>query len=194
MFTELLETKTAFAQDLLLEHLDNQTLDALVAGESKYLKDARMNLSTFQRSKEVTKKELAFIALGIAANNSNRTLELAFSKRAAAEGAKPAEIADVLACASIMSANNVLYRFRHFMDKESYNKMPAGMRMQVMMNPSVGKEFFELLSLAISAVNGCEMCVRAHEDSLLKLGTSEARIFESVKIAAVISSLCKIIY
>ena len=49
------------------------------------------------------------------------------------------------------------------------------------------------MSPAISAVNGCEMCVRAHEESLLKLDSTEERIFEAVRFSAVYSSLSKII-
>lgn len=192
--SELLETKAALLQDLGLDTLDTPTLDQLIAAESRYLRDLRMNLSAFQRSKELNKKEVYLLALAVANNNGNGLLQAAFTDKAKAEGATEAEVADTLACTSVMSANNILYRFRHFMGKDSYNQMPAGMRMQVMMNPSTGKEFFELVSTAISAVNGCEQCLRAHEESLLKLGTTEARIFESIKLAAVITSACKVLY
>ncbi|RZM18976.1 MAG: T9SS type B sorting domain-containing protein [Pedobacter sp.] len=57
-----------------------------------------------------------------------------------------------------------------------------------------GKEFFELLSLAVSAVNGCEMCVNAHEDSLIKLGTTEERIFDAVRIASLVTATGKVIF
>jgi len=40
--------------------------------------------------------------------------------------------------------------------------------MTVMGNPIMGKEFFELMSLGISSLNGCELCVNAHEESLIK--------------------------
>lgn len=192
--SELLETKAALLQDLGLDALDTPTLDQLITAESRYLRDLRMNLSAFQRSKELNKKEVYLLALAVANNNGNGLLQAAFTAKAKAEGATEAEVADTLACTSVMSANNILYRFRHFMGKDSYNQMPAGMRMQVMMNPSTGKEFFELVSTAISAVNGCEQCLRAHEESLLKLGTTEARIFESIKLAAVITSACKVLY
>jgi len=43
--------------------------------------------------------------------------------------------------------------------------------MSVMDNPVMGKDFFELMSLTVSALNVCEMCVASHEDSLIKLGT-----------------------
>ena len=41
--------------------------------------------------------------------------------------------------------------------------MPARLRMNVIGNPGIDKLDFELLSLAVSAVNGCGLCVTAHE-------------------------------
>jgi len=66
--------------------------------------------------------------------------------------------------------------------------------MNIMGRPVGGKEFFELMSLAVSAVNGCEMCVKAHEASLIELGAKEERIFEAVRLASVITSVSKIVY
>jgi alkyl hydroperoxide reductase subunit D len=117
-----------------------------------------------------------------------------FSQKALAAGATDLELSEMLACASVMSANNILYRFRHFMGKETYDKMPAGIRMNIMMGPSVGKEFFELCSLAISAVNGCEACVTAHEAAVRNLGTSESRVFEAIKLASIVTAVGKNIY
>jgi lipoyl-dependent peroxiredoxin subunit D len=194
MLQEQLETKLALLQDLGLENFSNAAVDVLIMGDSRYLKDMRMNLSAFLRSQDINKKEFYLLALAIANNNGNELLQKAFSEKAKLEGSNDSEVADALACVSIMSANNVLYRFRHFMHKESYDQMRAGMRMQIMQNPVLGKEFFELVSLAVSAVNGCELCVKAHEEAVLKLGTTETRIFEAVKIASVVTSVCKVVY
>ena len=57
------------------------------------------------------------------------------------------------------------------------------------MNPVLGKEFFELMSLVVSAVNGCELCVRAHEESVLKHDATEARVFDAIRLASVIKGL-----
>jgi alkyl hydroperoxide reductase subunit D len=62
--------------------------------------------------------------------------------------------------------------------------------MNIMMNPVLGKEFFELMSLAVSAVNGCESCVNSHEESVRKLGSSEVRIFDAIRLAAIVKGLC----
>ena len=61
-----------------------------------------------------------------------------------------------------------------------------------MMKPVLGKELFELISLAVSAVNGCELCVNSHEASLIQLGSAEERIFDAVRIASVITSISKL--
>jgi alkyl hydroperoxide reductase subunit D len=90
-----------------------------------------------------------------------------------------------------MSMNNIFYRFRHFMhDVEYYNKQPAGLRMSIMMSPVMGKNLFELMSLVLSAVNGCERCVASHEHSVKELGADEPRIYDSIRLGAAIKGLC----
>ena len=59
--------------------------------------------------------------------------------------------------------NNVYYRFRHMVGKPSYGEMRAGLRMNRLAQPATNRADFELYALAVRAINGCEMCVRAHE-------------------------------
>ncbi len=40
--------------------------------------------------------------------------------------------------------------------------------MNVMANPDADKVDFELASLAVSAINGCGMCIESHEKTLKK--------------------------
>ncbi len=44
--------------------------------------------------------------------------------------------------------------------------MPARLRMNVIANHGIDKLDFELISLAVSAVNGCSLCVTSHEKKL----------------------------
>ena len=166
----------------------------LLSGESKYVRDLRMNVKAVLEVETLNKKETALLALSIAVNNNNKILQKSFEQKAKAEGASAEELGETVAVASLLSANNVFYRFRHFVDKESYNTMRASLRMNIMARPVMGKEFFELMSLAVSAVNGCEMCVKSHEVSVLEAGSSEARVWDAVRLAAVITSLGKIIH
>lgn len=172
----------------------NATLQHLSLADSKYLRDLKLNVKAVLTSEHLSAKETHLIALAIAANNNKEILVNSFAAKAKTNGASDAEIADALACASLLAANNVLYRFRHFVEKEVYNNAPAKLRMNIMMNPVLGKEFFELISLAVSAVNGCEMCVKSHEQSVLHAGGTENRIWDAIRIASIITSLGKAIY
>ena len=170
----------------------SDTLDLLEEGKSRYVADLKLNFKNSFESEHLSKKEVALLGVALAVNAGNSVLKTFFTENAAGEGASEAEIAEAVGCASLLSANNVLYRFRHFVNKEKYNEIPARIKMNIMARPVNGKEFFELMSLAVSAVNGCEMCVKSHEQSVIELGSREERIFEAVRLAAVITSVSKV--
>jgi len=172
----------------------NATLQNLGNADSKYLRDLKLNVKAVLTSEHLSAKETHLLALAVTTNNNIEILTNAFAAKAKENGATDAEIADAQACASLLAANNVFYRFRHFIEKEAYNNAPARLRMNIMMNPVLGKEFFELVSLAVSAVNGCEMCVKSHEQSVLHAGSTELRIWDAIRLASIITSLGKVVY
>jgi alkyl hydroperoxide reductase subunit D len=172
----------------------SDALDLLEEGKSRYVADLKLNFKNSFESDHLSKKEIALLGIALAVNAGNALLKQFFKRNATEEGANEAEIAEAAGCASLLSANNVFYRFRHFLNKEKYNEIPARIKMNIMGRPVNGKEFFELMSLAVSAVNGCEMCVKAHENSLIDLGSKEERIFEAVRLAAVVTSVSKVVY
>ena len=168
--------------------------DALLKVNARYIKDLKINVSNaLNNNTALTKKEAVLLALAVAVNEKCEALQTSFSTIAAGEGASAAEIAEVVACTSLMNTNNVFYRFRHFVKKEFYSIQPAGIKMSIMANPILGKEFFELVSLVISAVNGCEMCITSHETSVLQHGSSETKVLEAVKVGAVIKGLMAVL-
>ncbi len=61
-----------------------------------------------------------------------------------------------------MAMNNVYYRFTHLAGNQEYRNMPAKLRMNVIGATGIDKIDFELFSLAVSAINGCGMCIDAH--------------------------------
>jgi alkylhydroperoxidase AhpD family core domain len=172
----------------------SDALDLLEEGKSRYVADMKLNFKNSFESDHLSKKEVTLLGVALAVNAGNKVLKEFFRENAGTQGATEAEIAEAVACASLLSANNVFYRFRHFVGKEKYNEIPARIKMNVMVRPVGGKEFFELMSLAVSAVNGCEMCVKSHENSLIELGSKEERIFEAVRLAAVIMSVSKVVF
>lgn len=176
---------------------ESPLLDQLVAGESRYIKDLKLNFKTALQIDSdqdgLNQKEAYLIGLAIAVNNKNQALTHYFTERSREIEASESEIAESVACASLLSANNVLYRFRHFVESDGYQNIPARIRMNIMANPILGKELFELISLAVSAVNGCEACVRSHEQSVKNLGSGEKRIFSAIRIASVVTSVDKLL-
>jgi alkyl hydroperoxide reductase subunit D len=189
------ETFANLLADLTLnEYQPSANAEALLNKDSRYIKDLKINVgNVLNNTQYINRKEALLLALSVAVNEKFDILKESFSSLATEAGATAAEIAEIIACTSLLNVNNVFYRFRHFVKKDSYNNMPAGIKMNIMMNPVLGKEFFELVSLVVSSLNGCEMCVASHEQSVLHNGGSEQRIFEAVKLGAVIRGLITVL-
>lgn len=75
-----------------------------------------------------------------------------------------------------------------------FNKAQAGIRMRIMAKPVLAKEFFERISLVVSAVNGCSLCVTPHEVTLQKHKIRKKRIHAAFRLGAAVKSLCPVLY
>jgi len=189
------ETFNNLLGDLKLAgYAPSNNAEALLNTEARYIKDLKINTSNvLNNTQYLTRKEALLLALATAINEKYKPLVESFTLLAEEAGASKAEIAEVVALVSLMNTNNVFYRFRHFMQKEFYSNQPAGIKMSIMVNPVLGKEFFELASIAVSALNGCEMCVTSHEQSVLNHGGTQQKIFEAVKLSAVVKGLITVL-
>ena len=86
--------------------------------------------------------------------------------------------------------NNIYYRFAHLVATRDYKTLPAKLRMNAMAKPGVDKVDFELWSLAVSAINGCGMCLEsAREGGRCKHGVAAEQIQAAVRIAAVVHAV-----
>ena len=92
------------------------------------------------------------------------------------------------AAASVMAMNNVYYRFAHLVSDKDYAKLPAKLRMNVIGSPGIPKVDFELYSLAISAINGCGMCMDAHVAEVTKAGISKTGVQSCIRVASVVNA------
>lgn len=169
------------------EYTPSASAQALLQVNARYIKDLKINTSNvLNNSQHLNRKEALLLALAVAVNEKAVFVQEGLTTLCREAGATEEEVAEIIACTSLMNTNNVFYRFRHFMQKDFYSNTPAGIKMSIMMNPVLGKEFFELVSLVVSGINGCEMCVSSHEQSVLQHGSSESRVLEAVKLGAVI--------
>jgi alkyl hydroperoxide reductase subunit D len=89
--------------------------------------------------------------------------------------------------------NNVYYRSLHLLSNGEYKTLPARLRMNILANPGVDKADFELWSTAVSAVNGCGMCLDSHEAELKKHGVPTQSIQAALRIAAVVNAASRVI-
>ena len=96
------------------------------------------------------------------------------------------------AAAAIMAMNNVYYRFVHLAANKEYGQLPAKLRMNVIGSPGIDKADFELFSLAVSAQNGCGMCIDSHEKVLKQHGVNAEIIQTAARVASVLKAVATV--
>jgi alkyl hydroperoxide reductase subunit D len=160
-------------------------LEQLRAAIPDAAKDIRLNLQAVLRGGSLSDPQRWGVAAAAAmAARHPRLREAVLAAASTAAGA--AVVEDARAAASLMAMNNVYYRFRHMVGKPIYGEKPAGLRMNRLMQPATNRVDFELMSLAVSAINGCETCVRAHEKTVTDGGLTADQVNDAVRIAATI--------
>ncbi len=159
------------------------TLDQIRDALPETARDIKLNLQSVLTSTVLTPAQLWGVAVTAAATARSPVLRDAILTSARAQ-VDATVIDDALAAAALMAMNNVYYRFRHQVGKDVYNTKPARLRMNRLVKPATNKTDFELFSLAASAINGCEMCVRSHEHEVVAGGLSEEAVHDAVRIAA----------
>ena len=160
------------------------SLEALRNRLPDYAKDQKLNLGSLSTEPVLNEQQRAgtFVASALATRNATVIKEIVgeFGPKLSAEALNAAK-----AAASIMGMNNIYYRFTHLVHGD-YANMPARLRMNAMAKPGVEKVDFEIWSLAVSAINGCGMCMESHEKIILQHGISKDAVQAAVRIAAVV--------
>lgn len=155
-----------------------------------YAKDTKLNLSKYVTGDEVeglSANQAYGIALASAYATKNAELADAVTGQAE-DTLSEADINAAKAAATIMGMNNIYYRFVHLVSDKQYGQMQAGLRMNVIANPGIERIDFELMSLAVSAINGCGMCIDAHVHEVSKGGVSKEGVQSTIRIASVINA------
>lgn len=152
--------------------------------------DIKLNLQTVMQSTTLTPAQVWGVAVATAAAARNPLLRDATIEAAREQLGSGGEavIDDALAAATLMAMNNVYYRFRHLVGKESYSQKPPRLRMNRIGKVATSKVDFELFSLAVSAINNCEACVRSHEKVVTDHGLGEDAVHDAIRIAATLNA------
>lgn len=163
-------------------------LEQIKAAMPEYARDIKLNLSTVlggTGTPGLSDAQALGTALACAVAVKSNALAEAV-EGVAGDKLDPARRNAARAAAAVMAMNNVYYRFRHMVGKPIYGEKPAGLRMNRLVQPATNRTDFELMALAVSAINGCEMCVRAHEKTVTDGGLTPDHVNDAVRIAATI--------
>jgi alkyl hydroperoxide reductase subunit D len=158
-----------------------------------YARDLKLNLGTVMTpagAPGLSERQIWAVALASAAASRNAAFTREIEALAGAH-LDAAHVQAAHAAAAIMGMNNVYYRFLHLVEDEEYKQLPARLRMNVIGNPGIDKYDFELLSLAVSVINGCGTCVIAHERQLRQHGMGREAIQSAVRIAATVHAVAR---
>jgi lipoyl-dependent peroxiredoxin subunit D len=167
--------------------------DALLETLPAYAKDQKLNFSSVVRQQTDLNEQQAWgtVVASAIATRSQQLIATALEEGAA--HLTPVALEAAKAAAAIMGMNNVYYRFAHFTTNQKYLTMRAGLRMNIMQSHGVDPLDFELWSLAVSAINGCGICVDTHEKKLVEKGLPEEKILAAVRIASVLNAIAVVL-
>jgi len=172
-----------------------RTLEGLREALPGYARDLALNLGTVLTpagAPGLSERQIWAVALAAAVASRNA----AFSRELqalAAEHLDAAHVSAAHAASAVMGMNNVYYRFLHLVEDAEYAKLPARLRMSIIGNPGIAKLDFELLALAVSAINGCGSCIAAHERQLRSHGLEREALQSAVRIAAVVHAAARVL-
>ena len=156
-----------------------------------YAKDLRLNVSSLLSDQTLSEQRKYGLILACAHGSGYRPLvaaaEAEVDDKLSAEAANAARGA-----AALMAMNNVYYRFVHLASNPTYGTLPAKLRMNFIGSPGIEKDDFELFSLAVSAMNGCGMCIDSHEKVLRQHGVKAEDIQTAARIGAILKAVATV--
>jgi lipoyl-dependent peroxiredoxin subunit D len=167
-----------------------QWVDQLKETIPDYAKDARLNIDAVIKRSTIPAEEAEAVALAAAFATGNTKfwtwLHSVVANRVEADAAVTA--------GSIMAQNNIWYPFVEMADDEQLKGLPAQLRMNaIASHGGTTRARFEAYSLAASIVGKCHFCVKAHYDTLKKEGYSIEQLRDIGRIAAVITSVSRVL-
>jgi lipoyl-dependent peroxiredoxin subunit D len=173
----------------IMNTISVEPIDALLEPFTGVIaRDLKLNLTRLLQDGALQAEEVLLATLAISTALNYAEMESYARQQLAQAGVSADHIQEAADSAAIMGMLNTYYRFRHFVGSpEEYRG--AGLRMTALAKPVLGKERFEMLAFAVSVVNGCESCVRAHEKTLRDGGVPTEKIHDLAKLSAVLKAL-----
>lgn len=156
-----------------------------------FAKDLRLNVSSLLGDQTLDDQRKYGLFLACAHGTGYRPMVDAAEADAGAKLSPEAANA-ARSAAAIMAMTNVYYRFVHLASNEEYGQLPARLRMNVLGSPGIDRVDFELFGLAVSAMNGCGLCIDSHEKMVRSHGVNAETVQLAVRIAAVVKAVATV--
>ncbi|HEY0315592.1 MAG TPA: carboxymuconolactone decarboxylase family protein [Sphingomonas sp.] len=156
-----------------------------------YAKDLRLNMGSLLSDQMLGDQRKYGLLLSCAHGSGYKPIVEAAEAECAGKLSPEAANA-ARAAAAIMAMNNVYYRFVHLASNPEYGTLPAKLRMNVIGSPGIDKVDFELFCLAVSAMNGCGMCIDSHEKVLKSHGVGPDVIQAGARVGAVVKAVATV--
>jgi len=165
-------------------------VDSIKEGLPDYAKDTKLNLDGVINRSTLTSVEANGCALAAAMATGNGKLVTFIQSNFEDVVERNA----ALTAAAIMAQNNIWYPYVEMAEDENLKGLPAQLRMNaIASHGGTTKARFEAYSLAASIVGKCHFCVKAHYDTLKKEGYSVEQLRDIGRIAAVITSVARVL-
>lgn len=153
-------------------------------------RDLSLNFKKILEDSPLEPQERFLNLLSIAVALENRALAELAKKELEALSVAPEQIQEAAEIAGIMGMNNVYYKFKSFLAPEvAADYARAGLRMNSLGKPMNSKKDFEMMSLAVSIINACPVCVASHEKAVRAHEVSVDKIHDVARLAAVSKGL-----
>jgi alkyl hydroperoxide reductase subunit D len=165
-------------------------VDQIKEALPEYAKDTKLNLdAVINRSTlDLNEAEACALAAAVATGNGKIVSLLMGNIE------DQVEMQSALTAASLMAMNNVWYPFVEMVEDANLAGLPAQLRMNaIATHGGTTRARFEAYSLAASIVGRCHFCVKAHYDTLRKEGYSVEQLRDIGRIAAVMTSVCRVL-
>jgi alkyl hydroperoxide reductase subunit D len=166
-----------------------EPIDTLLESHTGVIaRDLKLNLTRLLQDGPLSPEEALLATLAISTSLDYGDMANYARQQLSQAGVSEDQIQEAAQSAALMGMLNTYYRFRHFVGSPDEYRV-AGLRMTVLAKPVLGKQRFEMLAFAVSVINGCESCVRAHEKTLRDSGVSTEKVHDLAKLSAVLTAL-----
>ncbi len=165
-----------------------------LAGSEPGIGDVYMNLNRQLAEGKLEERQKLLVATAVASATGSAGGTELFAQAAINAGAAKQEVLDAVSVATVCGIFNGYYRFRHQVSEEmraEFENFRAPFNANSFMKTTLQAPDVEAICIAVSSVNGCELCVDGHIRKGKSLGLTTEQIDELIKVAAASSAAAR---